>query len=471
MSFKDNREFIRTLEETGDLIHIRQEVDWEVEMGAIIRRGCELRSPAILFENVKDYPGHRVLGSPCATYRRFAIALGLAPDTEVRDIYKEYARRIEHPIPPVIVKDGPCKENIMLGDDVDIFRFPAPLVHEGDGGRYVGLWAFEVTKDLHSPWVNWGMYRVMVYDEKHLACMILPPSKHIGIQYGDYSSQKKPMPIAIVVGADPVSSLVSGFSYGAGEDEAKFAGALNREPVELIKCETLDLLAPAHAEIIMEGEVLPDVFVPEGPFGEFTGYRSTIRPQNLIKVKAITYRNDPIFTISNMGIPLHESNMRGIARSVDYEKFLKSLGIPVTGVFMPPEFADMLIVVGVKVTHANMAARVKNAIVARRPSCLHKIVVVDEDVDVFNLNEVLHAFGTKCHPARGMSVSNEYVLPLIPNLTPEERRTGKGAVALIDCTWPIDWPKEQILQKIAFSTYPEEIKNKVVKNWQNYGFK
>lgn len=217
---------------------------------------------------------------------------------------------------------------------------------------------------------------------------------------------------------------------------------------------------------------MPDIRVPEGPFGEFTGYRHGIEWQHVVKIKAITHRNDPIFTVSNPGIPMYEGLVVGVARSYDFERYLKSLGLPVTGVYMPPEFSCMGIVVGVKKTQGNIAMRIKDAIKAWRPSSLHKIIVVDEDVDVFNLNEVLHAFAAKCHPRRGIKVSDEEcVATLVPSLSSEERAAFTGSVALFDCTWPIELPREKVLQKIAFSTYPEEVKSKVLKNWTKYGFK
>ena len=133
--------------------------------------------------------------------------------------------------------------------------------------------------------------------------------------------------------------------------------------------------------------------------------------------------------------------------------------------------AIMAVVVGVKVTHANMASRVKNAVLATHPAGVHKIFVVDEDVDVFNLNEVLHAFATKCNPLRGIKATEDYITGLVPWLLPQERRLGKGGVVVFDCTWPVDYPRDAKPPKMAFSTYPEELKQKVLDNWTKYGFK
>lgn len=469
MAVKDNREFIARLEDCGELVKVKEEVDWDLEMAAITRRLCETKGPAALFENIRDYPGHRCLAAPLASFKRFAIAMGLAPDTPYSELRNVYSERINKCIPPKVVDTGPCKENIVRGDDVDIFEFPIPMVHDGDGGRYLGTWAFEVSKDPETDWYNWGVYRVMACDERHVTCMTLPP-RHVTMHLNKYKAENRGMPIAIVVGGDPISTAVASFDIGVGESEVEYAGALLQEPVELVKCETCDLLVPARAEIVVEGEMLPDVTIPEGPFGEFTGYRSGMQITPLIRINAITYRDDPIFTLSNMGLPFHESSLRGLARELKYEEFFRSLGIPVTAVHIPPEFSEMVIVVSVKTTHGCMAMRVKDAFNAWRPTTMHKIIVVDEDVDVFNLNEVLHAFATKCHPIRGIKAFEEYVIRLVPALSDQERSEMKGAVGLFDCTWPIEWPKDERPSKIAFSTYPKHITDKILANWHRYGF-
>jgi phenylphosphate carboxylase alpha subunit len=471
MGFKDNREFIKALEKTGDVVHVKQKVDWDMEVGAISRRSNEISGPAMVFDNIKDYPGKRIFASPLAIYRRLAVALGLDPNISMRDMFEEYSQRMANPIPPVIVKDGPCKENIITGDDIDVYKFPIPYIHEGDGGRYAGTWAFEVSKDLYRNWVNWAIYRVSVYNRNTLAGLFTR-GKHLGMHIAEYFAEKKPVPIAVVIGADPISNYMAAAYIDAWKDEAIYVGALNQEPVELVKCNTIPLYVPAHAEIVIEGELQPDTYVPEGPFGEFSGYRHGIETQNILKIKAITHRNNPIFTVANTGIPMHESSTTGLCRSYDYYQYLKGLGIPVTGVNINPEFALLAMVVAVKKTNGNIAMRVKDAIAAWRPINYHKIFVVDEDVDVFNTNEVIHAFCAKCHPKRGIKVSeDEAVVSLVPSLTEAERESFTGPVALFDCTWDLSIPKEMVLQKVAFSTYPEELKKKVLKNWTKYGFR
>lgn len=294
MSYKNNRQYIEALKKTGDVLSIKREVDWELEAGAMVRLANETRGPATYFENIKDYPpGYRIFGGPLTTERRLCIAFGFPPDRHLKKVYDEYERRISHPLPPLLVDRAPCKENILSGNDVDIFRFPIPLVHEGDGGRFIGTWNIVVVKDPESNWTNWGMYRSMVQNRRATSLALHMGNDAGRIYYSRFAPLKKTMPVAIVIGADPLSSLCAAIRFPSGQSEVEFAGGLNQEPVELVKCETLDLLVPAQAEVILEGEYTSDCLAPEGPFGEFTGYRTEWGWKEVLRIKSITFRNDP----------------------------------------------------------------------------------------------------------------------------------------------------------------------------------
>ena len=477
MAFKDLREFISALDKTGDLVHVRREVDWDAEAGAINRRAYEMWGPAILFEKVKDYPeGFRIFAGSLGTFRRVAIALGLPPETSVREIYDEYERREEHPVKPVVVKDGPCKENIILGDDVDVYRFPAPMVHDGDGGRYIGTWDIVVTEDPDSEWANWGMYRFMIHNKRHVVGFPRYHS-HLGRVLNEkYVPGKKPMPMALVLGAEPLCHQAAGTAYGKGLNEAEFAGALRQEPVELMKCETSDLLVPATAEVVIEAEILPDATALEGPFGEYPGYRTGGRRMGVLaRIKAITHRNSPIITMLSLGYPPDcVAVATPIAAALAVKRQLKRFGVPVTGVYTPPEGVMHTLVVGVERGGRDVANQILDILTFRR-SEWSKIIMVDDDIDVFNMFQVLHALSAKCHPVNGI-ITRELEPgkgnPITPCYTPEERSQYRGGIALFDCTWPPDWPRDTHLPvKSDFNTiYSEETKKKVLENWKEYGF-
>lgn len=475
MAFKDNREFIEALEKTGDVVVVKKEVDWDMEAGAISRRACELSGPAILFQKIKDYPeGYRIFAAPVATYRRVAIAMGLPADTPIKTIYDEYERREEDSIPPVVVKNGPCKENILLGDDIDLYRLPSPMCHDGDGGRYIGTWGFVASKDLDNEWTNWGMYRFHVNNQRSLAMSPAPGSNLGMVMRQQYLPQKLPLPVAAVVGADPLSSIAASAGYAVGRNEADLAGGLRQEPVELIKCETNDLLVPAHAEIVIEGEILPDVSAAEGPFGEYPGYRSRgFEPKLYCRVTAITYRNSPILTMSNLGVPPDDSHVGGcLSTAVSVKRRVEQAGVPVVDCYVPPEGAAFMAIVSVKKGGNEVAQTIGNAI-GRRRAWISKIIVVDDDVDVFDMRQVIHALSVKCHSTRGIFLKDTPPgtgNPFSPCDDAEEKKHSIGAVAVFDCTWPSHWPKDQIPVKASFNTiYPQEIRDRVLANWSEYG--
>jgi len=478
MAFRDLRQFIEALDGTGDVVHIKQEVDWDLEVGAIGRRAYETQAPAVLFEKIKDYPdGYRIFGGSLGTFRRVAIAMGLDPETPIKELYAEYERRINQPIKPVIVDDGSCKQNKIVGDGVDLYSLPAPYIHEGDGGRYIGTWAFEVTQDPDSGWTNWGMYRFMIHNKRFIVGWPRY-SSHLGmVLHGKYVPQKRPMPMALVLGADPLCHMVATAPTPINVDEPDFAGGLRREPVELVKCETSDLLVPANSEIVIEGEVLPDRTAEEGPFGEYPGYRMEGAKMGVLcQVKAITYRHSPILTMISLGTPPDDSSIAAsMTAALAMKRRLIKHNIPITEVYVPPHGVTHIVVVGVKRGGRDVARQIKDVLTSRRAD-VNKIIVVDDDIDPFDFDQVIHAFATKCHPTRGISceeVEAPRGNPLTPCYTAQERRAYKGAIALFDCTWPPEWNKiNEVPVKNSFDImFPKELREKVLANWETFGFK
>jgi len=478
MSFQDHRDFIKTLKKTGDLVEVTKTVDWDLEIGAIGRRMYEMGGPSIWFKKIKGYPeGFTIYNGSLGTWRRVAISLGLPPETPIREIYRIYEERMGKPIDPVIVgkKKAPCKENILLGDQVDLYRFPAPMIHEGDGGRYIGTWDLVVTKNPETGWSNWGMYRFMVHNKRWLAGWPQPTSQLAYQLKKYYLPRNEPMPVALVIGADPIAHMVATAPLRLEEDEAKFSGAFQGKPIELVECETCDLLVPARSEIVIEGEILTDQIVPDGPFGEYPGYRSGTMAEGVgFRVNAITFRNNPILTMIALGIPIDDSSIAAsLTAGVAMKRGLRHRGIPVVDVFVPPEGVTHLIYVSVKKGGAGIAREVLEYFTARRVM-VSKVIVLDEDVDVFDGGQVLHAFATKCHPGRGIVVDHYEgrANSLTPCYSPKERASLKGASVAFDSTWPPEWPPEIIPIKASFKTiYSKKTQEKVIQNWKSYGFK
>jgi len=397
----------------------------------------------------------------------------MVPTSSYSEILNEYIDRKKNPIKPIIVKEGPCKENILVGDEVDLFAFPAPFLHGWDGGRFIGTWNMGMCKDPDSDWVNWGMYRLMIHD-KNSTGVYITPTQHIGMIYLKYEGRNEPMPYVAFIGPDPTIGIVTVSPLPYGISEVDIAGAIRREPVPLVKCETVDLYVPATAEIVLEGEVLPHLRKDEGPFGEYAGYQvSGVVPRPVFKVKAITHRNDPIITSACTGIPTDDVAIY-LGTAAELKTTLIEMGIPIVEICVPAETSGHLCIVSTKTPYPYVANRIASCIWAHKAGFLiPRIMVVNDDIDPTNLEEVIHAFATKCHPIRGTTVMERaYTSHITGFLNAFERTKGFGANVVYDCTWPLDWKPEEIPPRASFDNiYPQEIKDKVLSKWKIYGFK
>lgn len=474
MTPTDLRSFLQAIEASGDLVTVNDEVDWDEELPGLGRLSCERQGPAFMFNNVKDYGGWRVTTNPIATWRRMAVALGLPADTPVRRLYEVYAEREQNTIPPKIVKDGPCKEVVIEGDRLDLFDLPTPMVHEGDGGRYLGTWDIVVSKDHDTDWVNWGMYRFMIHNEKYLTGYPRPTS-HLGKMLLDgYVPKGKPMPIAIVIGADVPSHFAAAATFRINGNEADLAGGLGGRPVELIKCHTNDLMVPANAEVVIEAEVLPDGIAQEGPYGEYPGYRSGEMGDALCcRVTGITHRRNPILTLDTTGFMDSSATTTSISGAIAIKRRLEKHGVPVVDVYVPPEGGVHLAIVSVSRGGGDVARQVVEVLTQRR-ALMSKIIVVDDDVDVFNIPAVLHAFATKCHPQRGTHI-HTYVgraNALTPAYSQEERANRLGASVAFDVTWPPEWEHGTTpIRATLDQMYTPAVQQQVLRRWQALGLK
>lgn len=479
MAYADLREYVNRLEEAGELKRVGAEVDWNMELGAIMRRANDLREPAVLFENVKGYPpDYRVLGNLVGAtkpnvFGRVCLALGLPTDTPGPEIIEEIVRRFLKPIKPVLVDRGPCKENILKGDAVDVLKFPAPYFRRYDGGRFIGTWHTDIVRDPDSDWVNWGMYRHMVHDGRSIAWLANPGQHGPGLYYQKYESKGKPMPMAIAIGTDPACALASISLVASHVSEVDLAGGLRGKPVELVKCETIDLEVPATAEIVLEGEVLPNERKLEGPFGEYTGYFASDKaPRPVFQVKCVTHRNRPILPVATPGKPFDDSTfVYMLCGSAALTIELRKMGFPFKSLYVTP--SAMAVIVSAKETYPGYVHTLSSAIWGSKVGIYRPVViVVGEDIDVTNMDEVMWALTTRVHPVRDIHVKKRAPShPLFPFLSPEERTNLTGAAVCYDATFPFEW-KENAPRIADFEhAWPEETQKLVISRWKEYGFK
>jgi 4-hydroxy-3-polyprenylbenzoate decarboxylase len=487
--YDDYRSFLEDCEKRGSATHIQQEVSWNLEAGAIARKLAEQGkgrpvseggTPAVIFDKIEGFPeGFRLSALALAAKDRISWAFGYDGDnySQAMDALQDLVRDALHnPIKPIEVskKDAPCKENIITGDDIDLYKFPAPMIHDGDGGRYLGTWNFVITKDWDTEWVNWGTYRSMIADKKTLTG-IIEPQQDIGKIYRKWEDSDEPMPFAIVIGPDPASFAIGSSAVLPGQNEADVAGGLRKKPVPLVRCESHDLLVPATAEIVIEGFVPPRKRVWEGPYGEYTGYRASPRDMRPIyMVKTITYRNDPILTFEPTGTPVVDFSS-SFADCAVAREILRQIGIEAR-VWLLPETGHTMTVVAVKRASPGIATMVKNALTAmqgKQAVWTFKFLIVDDDIDIYDPAEVLWALCTRVHPRNGVIVSDEMIGPLTPYASLQERMERNAPHMTFDATWPLNWhPTIAVPPVSSFkSIYPKEIQEKVNENWEAYGLR
>lgn len=472
MPYEDLRDYLATLAKYGELTRVAVEVDWKYEAAGWVRRSMELRptGPALLFENIKDYPGWRLYSGGLGTYRRIALALGLAPETPAREIIAFYKDRMKQPLKPRLVKTGPVKENIRVGKEVNLFELPVPWLNPRDGGRYLGTWHANVTKDAGNRIRNVGMYRVMVRDENHGVIGFLPFS-HIGHHFSQRKEAGQPLEMAVVIGADETVPIAAATGAPPNLDEYELAGALRGEPIDLVKCETVDLEVPANAEIVIEGLVLTDEVSPEGPFGEHCGYHSGgVRKRPVFQVTAITFRNDPIFRFCVLGKPVTEDHVvMDVVNSAGALGMFEAHGPEgVIGVHCPPEGdSHTSAIIQMKpryVGHSRNAARALLSSAVGK--YLKYIVVVDEDIDPFDLGEVWWAILTRTQGSRDIEVLKFGPTSKSDPSVPRNQGEFTDKV-IIDATKKLDYPYEPVWQShwAPVCLPPQEIYELVSLKW------
>lgn len=488
---RDLRAFLAQLEAIGDLQRIDREVDWNLEMGAITRRSMDLRAPAPLFERIRGIePGFRAFGAPgglCANakhkYARVNLALGLPPDSPPLEIVRMLAAARARPvIPPRVVSSAPCKEHVMRGEAVDLLRLPTPLIHGHDGGRYLQTYGLNIVRTPDGSWTNWSINRMMLLDGKRLGCLI-PPNQHIGIIHAKWRALGEPTPIAIALGTEPGLPYVGGMPIPEGMDEAAFLGAYFGEPLEVVRAETSQILVPATAEIIVEGFISPTETAMEGPMDEYPGYVGDKgSPKPVLHVTAITHRHQPILPFSTAGAPVDENHTGwGLPHAAETLYLLQSRGEPIEMAWMVLESAcHWLVVAAAPDWHERtgldskaFAERIGRTIFASKAGFgVAKILMVENDIDVSNVDEVVWAFASRAHPAHGEVYFKDEAQNALPVfLDPDEKHTFRTVKVIHNCLLadrfpPAERPKRSDLR----NGWPAEVREHVLAHWNDYGY-
>jgi 4-hydroxy-3-polyprenylbenzoate decarboxylase len=513
LAYKDLRDWIQTLEKQGELKRIREEVSPELEITEITDRVSKIGmqsgshaaakkssagkyapgGPALLFENIKGHPGHKVFINQFGSERRMAMAVGvenveqiaerihslinIKPPTGMLDKLKMLPQlgALTSAFPKTVsAKDAPCKQ-VILKDNFDLNAFPILKCWPNDGGRFITLPCVH-TRDPRTGKRNIGMYRMQVYDGQttgmhwqrqkvaaehyreamrqaaaanatadpkvaRVAAMAESAGGAVAIPDGPIGGlpqvalgrlQGSRLEVAVAIGTDPATTFAAIVPAPPEVEEFLIAGFLRGEPVEIVKCETVDLEVPANAEIILEGYVELGELRSEGPFGDHTGFYTLTDDYPVFHLTCITHRKDPIYAATIVGKPPMEDAWMGNAVERIFLPAMKmqipelvDIHLPVEGVF------HNLMLVSIKKSYPGHARKVMNAIWSLGQAMFTKcIVVVDEDCDVQNLAEVVLRVANNIDPERDI----QFTLGPIDSLDHASRLPNYGSKMGIDAT-------------------------------------
>jgi 4-hydroxy-3-polyprenylbenzoate decarboxylase len=506
LAYEDLREWIQALEKAGELRHVAVEVDPVLEIAEITDRASKSSAggPALLFEKVKGYPGSRVLMNQFGSARRMELALevdrldeiaariqGLlslkAPETMLERLkmlpaLAEMGKLFPRTIP---AKEARSKE-VILREGFDLLRFPVLQCWPLDAGRFITL-PCVVTRDPRTGRRNVGMYRMQVYDgqttgmhwqrqkvaaehlreqmraraaaaspEAPLAAAVQAMAETAGATMRPAGLNAPPialskakhdrLEVAVAIGTDPATTFAAIVPAPPAVEEFAIAGFLRQEAVELVKCETVDLEVPAHAEIVLEGYVHLDELRMEGPFGDHTGFYTLPDEYPVFHITCITHRKDPVYASTIVGKPPMEDAWMGHAVERIFLPLMR-LSIPeLVDVHLPVDAVfHNLMIVSIRKSYAGQARKVMHAIWSLGQAMFTKcVIVVDEDCDVQNLREVTLRVANNIDPERDI----QFTLGPVDTLDHASRLPNYGSKMGIDATrkWPAEgftrpWPQ------------------------------
>ncbi|KAI9927287.1 hypothetical protein ASPWEDRAFT_165867 [Aspergillus wentii DTO 134E9] len=487
------RSFVEALATDNDLVEINTPIDPNLEAAAITRRVCETDDKAPLFNNLIGMKGglFRILGAPASLrkgagdrYGRLARHLALPPTASMREILdKMLSASSLPPIPPNVVSTGPCKENVLEEPEIDLTQLPVPMIHKDDGGKYIQTYGMHIVQSPDGEWTNWSIARAMVHDEKHLAGLVIQP-QHIWQIHQLWKKEGRDVPWALAFGVPPAAIMASSMPIPDGVTEAGYVGAMTGSALDLVKCDTNGLYVPANSEIVLEGTLSITETAPEGPFGEMHGYvfPGDTHPWPKYKVNRITYRNNPILPMSACGRLTDETHtMIGSLAAAEIRKICQQHDLPITDAFAP--FESQVTWVALRVDTAKLRELKTDSQDFRKKIgdlifnvkagyTIHRLVLVGDDIDVYNGKDVMWAFSTRCRPGMDETLFDDVRgFPLVPYMSHGSGSPVQGGKIVSDALLPVEYTTGRNWVPADFeNSYPEEVKRKVLDKWEDMGF-
>ena len=448
---QDLRSYLEVLRRNNLLLDIEKEVDPLKNLAGISYRGENELGKATVFHNLKGFPRWRAVSYLCGSREKMALGLNTDKGRALKELDDRINRGL---IKPKMVKDGPVKEVVLKGDDADLGKIPLHVHSESDRGvPFIGS-SMQTVKDPETGIQNIALQRDHIKGKRKMGIFV-HPKRHTDIAMQKYWKMGKPMPVATVIGHHAAYYMASTWTTSYDTDEIEIAGALLQEPVEVIPCETIDVLVPAHAEIVIEGEIAANCLEEEGPFCEHAGLTHGSMQQPVINIKAITMRKDAIYYALQGGHPISESQpLDGFPMELVIYNRIKDVGgyIDVRDVVALPYAGGSHIIV------VQMAPRkegeVRSVLMAllSGPYLHPKIgIAVDDDVDPHNAQSILWALSTRVNPKTDVLVipdtlchTGDLTAELLPDYGDKMGfRPRLGSKLLIDATkGPSRWPAE-----------------------------
>ncbi|MFJ9123741.1 non-oxidative hydroxyarylic acid decarboxylases subunit C [Streptomyces sp. NPDC102340] len=442
MPYDDLRSFLGTLQKEGQLLRISDEVLPEPDLAAAANATGRIgeNAPALFFDNVKGFTDAQIAMNVHGSWANHALALGLPKNTPVKEQVEEFARRWDaFPVAPERREDAPWRENTQEGEDVDLFSvLPLFRLNDGDGGFYLDK-AAVVSRDPEDRddfgKQNVGIYRIEVLGANRLAIQPVPVHD-VAIHLNKAEEVGEDLPIAITLGNDPVMAIVAGMPMAYDQSEFEMAGALRGAPAPIATARLTGFDVPWGSEVVIEGVIESRKRQIEGPFGEFTGHYSGGRRMPVVRIDRISYRTNPVFESLYLGMPWTECDyLVGPNTCVPLLKQLRE-AFPEVQAVNAMYTHGLMVIISTKKRYGGFA----KAVAMRAMTTPHglgyvaQVIVVDEDVDPFNLPQVMWAMSAKVNPKDDVVIiPNLSVLELAPASEP----AGITSKMIIDATTPV----------------------------------
>jgi len=448
LELKDLHFYLQELESEypGELVKIYDKISAEYEVTAYWKILSEKNEPVIFFSNVDDkkFP---VVVNIFGKRSRVARIIG----ADEKSFYSMWLEKIQKPLEPVLIDSGPVKDFKKFGSDVDLTELPLLKYFVEDGGKYITS-GIVVANDPESGIVNLSFARMQLKTKNKLGV-----SLHSRGNLWRYFQKavEKGLPwleVAVVIGCHPAIYLAAATRQN---NEYRLAGALTGEPVVLTKCETKNIYIPANSEIVLEGRILTDMYEDEGPFSEFTGYVSGRSTRNIMVVDCVTHRKDAIYQTIIPSNSAEHLLLGGLPMQASYYADLRKTFPQVRDINFPVWGCHFVAIISVdKKGNEGVQIRAAMHLIGENPYAKY-VIVVDEDVDVYDEKEVLWTVATRTQPHRSF-----HILPISDGsmLDPSQENPGITGRLIIDATRPPHWDK----MKVKTPSIPDDVFKRVL---------